>query len=102
LPTTLPLARFYEELVKTQQVLNHKHLGWRGLRAASTTALRLLARGQTNFLRMLWRWNSVFNSRRQVADHDRPVTYQMRIPTAAAPKEELYVLRPPPRTAEAG
>jgi hopanoid C-3 methylase HpnR len=102
LPTTLPLARFYEELVKTQQVLNKKHLGLKGLRAASTTALRLLARGQTNFLRMLWRWNSVFNARRQVADHGRPVTYQMRIPEAAVPKQELYVLRPSPRASDAG
>src|SRR4051812_13741833 len=28
LPTRLPLARFYEELVRTQQVLYRKHLGW--------------------------------------------------------------------------
>ena len=27
LPTHLPLDRFYEELVKTQQILNRKHLG---------------------------------------------------------------------------
>ena len=32
LPTTLPLDRFYDELVKTQQVLNQKHLGWQALR----------------------------------------------------------------------
>ena len=32
LPTRLPLAEFYVELVRTQQVLNRKHLGWRALR----------------------------------------------------------------------
>ena len=30
LPTRLPLERFYQELVRTQQVLNRKHLGWAG------------------------------------------------------------------------
>ena len=29
LPTKLPLSRFYQELVATQQVLNMKHLGLR-------------------------------------------------------------------------
>ena len=46
-------------------------------------AARLLARGQTNFVRMLWRFNSVFNPQRQLADHRRPVRYQMRLPAAA-------------------
>ncbi len=30
LPTRLPLDRFYAELVKTQQVMNRKHLGFAG------------------------------------------------------------------------
>ena len=97
LPTTLPLERFYQELVKTQQVLNMKHLGWRGLRATGSIALRLLANGQTNFLRMLWRWNSVFNPQRQLADHTRPVQYHMTLPTRTTTTQprDLYVLRPP-------
>src|SRR6266536_5402712 len=33
-PTRMPLAKFYEELVRTQQVLNKKHLGWAALRGA--------------------------------------------------------------------
>jgi hopanoid C-3 methylase HpnR len=99
MPTKLPLAQFYAELVKTQQVLNLKHLGLSGLRATATTALRLLARGQTNFVRMLWRWNKVFNPARQLADHARPVKYQMRPPAPAGEEraEALYVLRPPRR-----
>src|SRR6185369_6364117 len=31
LPTKLPLDRFYAELIKTQDVLNKKHLGWKAL-----------------------------------------------------------------------
>src|ERR1700761_2090785 len=61
LPTKLPLPEFYAELVSTQQVLNQKHLGWAALRDVAGIALRLLARGQTNFIRMLWKFNSVFN-----------------------------------------
>jgi hypothetical protein len=98
LPTRLPLDRFYQELVKTQRVLSTKHLGWSGLRAAGATALGLLARGQTNFVRMLWKWNGVFNPRRQLADHRRLVRYEMGAPPPApsASKQDLYVLRARP------
>jgi hopanoid C-3 methylase HpnR len=106
LPTKLPLDRFYDELVRTQQVLNRKHLGWKGLRAAAGRSVRLLARGQTNFVRMLWRWNGVFNPGRQLSDHDRPVTYQMSLPEPPGArarhdlKNDLYILRPPTRAAQ--
>jgi hypothetical protein len=63
---------------------------------------KLLARGQTNFLRMLWRFNSVFNPARQLSDHHRPVKYAMRLPPplaagAESRPKDLYVLRPRPR-----
>ena len=108
LPTTLPLHRFYEELVKTQSVLNHKHLGWRELRGAAGIAVRCLLRGQTNFVRMLWKFNSVYNPDRQYADHHRPVKYAMRAGRAEAASaqkaDRLYVHRvpPAPRRAAAG
>ena len=54
LPTRLPLPEFYAELVRTQQVLNRKHMGWSALRGATGEAARLLLQGQTNFVRMLW------------------------------------------------
>jgi hopanoid C-3 methylase HpnR len=85
LPTRLPLARFYEELVKTQQVLNHKHLGWTTLRATAGIVGRHLLRGQTNFLRSLWKFNSVFNPKLQLRDHAEPVRYEMPLPPAAKP-----------------
>ena len=98
LPTRLPLPRFYEELVKTQQVLNGKHLGFAALKDTAFLAARLLARGQTNFVRMLWKFNSVYNPSRQLADHHRPVAYEMRLPahptTSKINQKDLFVLQP--------
>ncbi len=80
LPTRLPLHEFYEELVKTQQVLNMKHLGWKALKGTATIAAGHLLRGQTNFIRMLWKFNKVYNPKLQLADHSLPVTYEMTLP----------------------
>jgi hopanoid C-3 methylase len=94
LPTTLPLPVFYAELVKTQAVINRKHLGVAGLAQTAGIAARLLLRGQTNFVRMLWRFSSVYNGDRQLADHQRPVRYELPPPSpdAITPgRRELYV-----------
>ena len=94
LPTRLPLARFYEELVKTQAVLHRKHLGVAALRKTASAAAGLALRGQTNFVKMLWRFSSVYNVKRQVADHSRPMTYAMRPPAAPTAKpraRDLYI-----------
>ncbi|ULA59902.1 MAG: Hopanoid C-3 methylase [Nitrospira sp.] len=80
LPTRLPLHEFYEELVKTQQVLNVKHLGWKALKGTAKIAAGHLLRGQTNFIKMLWKFNSVYNPKLQLADHKRPVAYEMNLP----------------------
>lgn len=98
LPTRLPLETFYHELVKTQQVLNRKHLGLTALKSTASIAARLLARGQTNFVRMLWKFNRVYHPDRQLADHRRPVRYEMRLPTSLADGNgypgDLFILRP--------
>jgi hopanoid C-3 methylase HpnR len=96
MPTELPLEEFYRELVATQQVLNRKHLGLAALRHTLGLSARLLARGQTNFVRMLWKFSSVYNLRRQLADHERAVQYQMRLPTphAADQSDVVYVHLP--------
>jgi len=98
LPTRLPLRRFYEELVRTQEVLNRKHLGVAALRDVAAIALRLALRGQTNFLRSLWRFRRVYNVERQWSDHQQPVTYAMRPPAAPGsprPRQsELFVHTP--------
>jgi len=103
LPTKLPLERFYQELVKTQQVLNMKHLGFAALRKTTILAAGLLLKGQTNFVRMLWRFNKVYHPELQLADHRRPVKYKMRLPEAPANGKvnprTLYVLPPDPAPA---
>ena len=80
LPTKLPLAEFYRELVETQQVLNRKHMGWQALRDTLGIATRLLLRGQTNFLKMLWKFNSVYDASLLLGDHQREVRYVMEPP----------------------
>jgi magnesium-protoporphyrin IX monomethyl ester (oxidative) cyclase len=98
LPTKLPLPRFYEELVKTQAVINRKHLGFAALWGVGTLAAKFLLQGQTNFLRMLWKFNQVYNPQRQYADHLRPVSYALTPPLGQpgiTPKSpELYVHLP--------
>jgi hopanoid C-3 methylase len=101
LPTRLPLQRFYEELVATQAVINRKHLGFTALRELAGISARLALRGQTNFLRMLWKFNSVYNHDRQYNDHLRPVTYQMRPPSPVTAKpraRDLFIHRAAPAT----
>ncbi|HEX5815771.1 MAG TPA: hopanoid C-3 methylase HpnR [Methylomirabilota bacterium] len=106
LPTRLPLQEFYAQLVKTQAVLNRKHLGVAALRETASIALSLALRGQTNFLRMLWKFGSVYNIQRQFADHQRPVTYAMRPPgpVATQPRaRDLFIHLPTAaRAASAG
>jgi hopanoid C-3 methylase HpnR len=96
-PTRLPLERFYEELVRTQQVLNKKHLGWSALRATAGIAARHLAHGQTNFVRMLWKFNGVYDPVQLRRDHDRECRYRMRLPDHAPVQKvdpaQLYVHR---------
>lgn len=96
LPTKLPLSEFYEELVKTQRVLNAKHLGWEALKGTMKIAAGHLVRGQTNFVKMLWKFNSVYNPKLQMADHQRPVKYEMSLPapsSAVNPQGLLYIHR---------
>jgi hypothetical protein len=97
LPTRLPLPEFYAELVATQQLLNRKHLGWKTLRATAGIVTRHLMQGQTNFLRMLWKFNSVFDPALQLADHAREVRYEMALPPAQEAKVDpkgLYIHQP--------
>ena len=107
LPTKLPLAKFYAELVKTQRVMNMKHLGWSALWGASSIAAKRLARGQTNFVKMLWKFNSVYDEKLLLADHDKPVAYEMSPPPLLAnpdarpTKKELYVHAPQGRRGRA-
>jgi hopanoid C-3 methylase HpnR len=93
-PTKMPLQDFYAELVATQSVLARKHLGWSALKGAATVAASKLLRGQTNFVRMLWKFKDVYNPERQVADHQRLVRYEMRLPDYARAGGLEYVHAP--------
>jgi hopanoid C-3 methylase len=101
LPTRLPLLRFYSELVKTQAVLARRHLGAAALAKTGGIVARQLARGQTNFARMIWKFDKVYNARRQYAEHLQPVKYQLpppaEHPVTTPDRKELYVHLPPLR-----
>ena len=56
--------------------------------------MRHLLRGQTNFLRMIWKFNSVYCPDLQLADHRQAVKYEIRLPppsTATVERGALYV-----------
>src|SRR5260221_2409340 len=94
LPTKLTLAEFYHELVETQRVLSMKHLGLAALRETAGLAVDRLIRGQTNFLRMLWKFSSVYNPELQLADHSQPVKYEISLPPVRSEKldrQSLYI-----------
>jgi magnesium-protoporphyrin IX monomethyl ester (oxidative) cyclase len=55
-------------------------MGWRTALAVSRILAGQLMHGQTNFLRMLFKFSSVYNAKRQFADHFQPVVYEMRRP----------------------
>lgn len=96
LPTRLPLHEFYGELVRTQKVLAMKHLGWSALRDMATIVAGQLVRGQTNFFRSLWKFGQVYDPSLLLADHQRPLTYEMKLPPpvqATVDPRGLYVLK---------
>jgi hopanoid C-3 methylase len=99
LPTRLPLHQFYEELVKTQAVLARKHLGVTALLNTTGIAARHLLHGQTNFIKMLWKFDKVYNADRQYSEHLRKVTYELPPPTeqsapSQAKRQDLYIHAP--------
>jgi hopanoid C-3 methylase len=92
LPTRLPLDVFYRELVRTQAVINRKHLSFAAARATLGIIARHLMRGQTNFARMLWRFNKVYNAERQYRDHSREIKYELPLPDHhPVTRTELFV-----------
>jgi hopanoid C-3 methylase len=88
-PTRLPLAEFYRELVTTQRAIYTKHLGWSQLRDVSGIVARLLLRGQTNFLKSLFSLNKVYRPELLLADHAMPVAYEMPLPPQGSDEHRL-------------
>jgi len=97
LPTKLPLERFYAELVKTQQILNKKHMGWKALKGTFSIAAGHLMKGQTNFVKMLWKFSSQYDPQKLMADHRRAVKYPIKLNADVQEEvdaKKLYVHRP--------
>jgi hopanoid C-3 methylase HpnR len=96
LPTKLPLAEFYEELVATQQAFYRKHMGFRRLTKVAGVVAGQLMRGQTNFLGSLFNLERVFRPEYLLADHQKPVDYQIPLPGHERARQQgsLYILAP--------
>ena len=98
LPTKLPLHEFYAQLVRAESVINAKFMGWRTALSVSRILAGQLIHGQTNFLKMLFRFRKAFNAKRFHEDHFRPVRYKLREPSeysSRLSREDLLVHRPP-------
>ena len=97
LPTRLPLAEFYREVLHTQRVLFRKHLNWRTSPKVVAALGRNLLRGRTNLFRGMLNYNKVYNLEKMLADHARPVQYELPLPPrqdANAPAvkgQKLYI-----------
>lgn len=101
LPTRMSLEEFYAELIETQRVMFTKHMGWAAVRDLSKVIGGNLLRGQTNFVRNLWKFDKVYDPKLQLADHKLPVKYEMKPPvrdtkfaTAKALSQSLYIHQP--------
>lgn len=89
----MALSDFYRKLVEPQQVLNRKHLGWSARREAALIVGGHLLRGRTNFIKSLWKFNSVYDAERLLADHSRkirnPIPQRMVRDNVSTP--DLYI-----------
>ncbi len=77
--------------------MNRKHLGWSAVKSLAGILAGNLARGQTNTLKMLWKFNGVYNPQLQLSDHERPVRYELAPPPEHQHRVErsaMYVHRP--------
>ena len=89
LPTKLPLREFYEELVKTQSIINRKFMGWKTAAAVSKILAGQLIRGQTNFLQMLFKFPQAYNVDRFYGDHFKDSKYALRRPSEYKKKPKV-------------
>ncbi len=92
LPTKLPLAAFYRELLHTQRVLYGKHMNWWTAPKLARELAQNLVRGQTNFMRGIMNYGKVYNVEKMLADHARPVDYEL--PVAAGPQTNIVAAKP--------
>ncbi len=97
LPTRLPLAEFYDELVTTQRAFYRKFAGWRTAYTVAGTVARQLLRGHPNFLKSLYLLDRQYRPELLLADHQRPVVYEIPPTWREAPgaaRSPLYIHAP--------
>ena len=105
MPTRLPLAEFYQELVTTQRAFYRKFAGWRAAYAAAGIVARQLLRGHPNFLKSLYLLDKVYRPELLLADHGMPVAYEIPLPAGlprAASRGRATLHSPAARPQRAG
>jgi len=78
-------------------------MGWKRLMKTAAVVAGQLMRGQTNFLGSLFNLERVFRPEYLLADHARPVDYQIPLPGAERARRQgsLYIHAPPGRKGRA-
>ena len=99
LPTRLPLAVLSRTAAHPAGALPQAHELADGA-DASRRARANFVRGQTNFVRGIMNYNKAYNAQKMLADHARPVHYELPLPPRSATNgqiakaSELYIHAP--------
>lgn len=80
LPTKLPREAFYRELLTSQQAIYRKHTSWWMMPKLARTLAKNLLHGQANLLLGIMKYRRMFNVEMMLADHARPVRYELPLP----------------------
>jgi len=99
LPTRLPRVEFYQEMVTTQRAFYRKFAGWRAAYATAGVVARQLLRGHPNFLKSLYLLDKIYRPELLLADHGKPVSYEIPLPAERAairePSAAQLYIHPP-------
>ncbi|MGH7031184.1 MAG: hopanoid C-3 methylase HpnR [Stellaceae bacterium] len=95
MPTRLPLAEFYQELVATQRAFYRKFASWRQAYATAGIVARQLLRGNPNFLKSLYKLDKLYRPELLLADHAAPTAYEMPPTLAREPRGNSLYIHPP-------
>jgi hopanoid C-3 methylase len=72
-------------------------MGWGALVGATSIVAGQLMRGQTNFVKSLWKFGSQYDVEKLLSDHREETRYPIALPGRKAEKvdaRQLYILRP--------
>ena len=72
-------------------------MGWRALWGCASIAAGHVVRGQTNFVKSLWKFGGQYNVEKLLADHREATRYAIALPQRKAEEvdaRELYILKP--------